>query len=82
MTLKVLIELYDKEKPINNYVTGLAMKPDKIVFLGEKTIWQESRRARLERVFGEFCPDTELALRSHKPAHMDAVLGDISRVLD
>ena len=80
--MKVLIELYDKEKPINNYVTGLAMKPDKIVCLGEKTIWQESRRARLERVFGEFCPDTELALRSHKPAHMDAVLGDISRVLD
>lgn len=41
--MKVLFELYDSAKPLNNVITSLALRPDRVVFLGDRRLNQPSR---------------------------------------
>ncbi len=40
--MKVLFELYDSVKPLNNVITSLALHPDRVVFLGDRRLNQVS----------------------------------------
>ena len=40
--MKVLFELYDSVKPLNNVITSLALRPDRVVFLGDRRLNQVS----------------------------------------
>ena len=80
--MRILIELYDKATPINNVITGLAMKPDLIAFIGDDSLSEPRVQRSIQRTFGQALPEVRFDWRICADASFEAACSALQDILD
>ena len=80
--MRVLIELYDRQRPFNNVITGLAMKPKRLVVMGDRSIEREECRRSIVNTFEIGSPGTEIEWQTHTSAGFQPVCGRLRTVIE
>lgn len=82
--MKTLIELFDKE-PVENIYTATALRPERVVFVGDARLMTGARQENTRRYFAQKGLNSEVyfyAIRTDDIEQISSVLDEITRHFD